>query len=71
MKKNTKEIILTLTEMGLKRFRTVDTFKNLLAPSQLEGLHTGENSLTVNHYIYATLQRVTQYDKNNMQIQNK
>lgn len=68
MKKNTLKVTLTLTEMGLKRFQKVPTFNNLLHPSQIEGLHTGENSLTVNHYIYGTLLRVTEYDKTNMQI---
>lgn len=70
VRKNTKEIVLTLTDTGLKRFQKVPTFNNLLHPSQIEGLQVGENKLTVNHYIYGTLLRVTEYDKNNMQISN-
>ena len=66
--KNTVKVNLLLTEQGIKKFKNVPTFKNLLHPNQLEALIIGNNELTVNHTVWGSLQRVTGYDPNNMQV---
>ena len=63
MKTNVKQIELILNEEGLKLFRTVPTFKNLLASDQLYGLVVGSNTLRVNHYIYSKLVQVSGYSE--------
>ena len=68
-RKNTIGIKLTLTEQGLKKFNTVPTFKNLLHNSQLANLNVGENTLTVNHTVWGSLQQVCGYDSMNMNIE--
>jgi hypothetical protein len=65
---NTVKIILTLTNEGVKKFKIVPTFKNLLYTSQIDTLIVGANILTVNHSVWANLQRVTLYDCNNMNV---
>lgn len=61
-KMNKKTIILTLTEIGLKRFHTIPTFKNMLHTSQIASLVIGNNTIVVNHYIYSKL--LLMQDKN-------
>lgn len=56
--KNIKTIKLTVSSVGLKRFKTVPTYQNILAPGQLKNLKEGENILNVNHYIFSKLQRM-------------
>jgi len=68
MSTNTKSVNLILTNEGLKKFKTVPTFKNLLHTNQLNTLNVGENYITVNHYIYSSLKRVSGYDKDNITI---
>ena len=67
-KKNTVEIKLTLTEQGLKKFNVVPTFKNLLHNNQIASLKIGENTLTVNHTVWGSLQQVCGYDSANMNV---
>lgn len=66
--KNKVKVNLTINEHGLKKFKNVPTFKNLLHPNQLKALKIGDNELTVNHTVWGSLQRVTSYDPNNMQV---
>lgn len=61
-------IKLTLSEQGLKRFKTVPTFKNLLHPNQLNDLVVGDNILNVNNTVWGSLQRMVSNDKLNMSI---
>jgi hypothetical protein len=68
-KKNTHDIILTINEIGLKRFKIVPTFKNLLHPSQLNNLKIGDNELTVNNTVWSTLQRMS--DNTNISVKKK
>lgn len=68
--KNTKEVTLQLTENGLKKFKTIHTFKNLLHTCQIDRLIVGENKLKVNHYIYSRLNQVVGYDLENMKLIN-
>ncbi len=67
--KNLISVTLTLNEAGLKKFNRIPTFKNLLHPSQLTKLKTGENTLNVNHTTWGRIQRITGYDRENMQVQ--
>lgn len=57
-KVNKHNIILTLDNISLKKFKTIPTFKNLLFPNQLNSLKTGDNELTVNNTVLGTLQRI-------------
>ena len=66
--KNTVKIKLTLNEVGLSMFNKVPTFRNLLHPQQLQCLKLGENILTVNHYVWGTIQRVVNYGCDNMMV---
>lgn len=66
--KNTKQITLQLTEEGVKKFKTIHTFKNLLHPYQIDRLIVGENKLNVNHYIYSRINQVAGYDLENMKV---
>lgn len=66
--KNKVKVNLIINEHGLKKFKNVPTFKNILHPNQLEALKIGNNELTVNHTVWGSLQRVTGYDANNMQV---
>lgn len=70
-KTNTHNIILNVNEIGLKRFKTVPTFKNLLHQNQLDSLKVGDNELTVNNSVWGTLQRMVDSDKNNMSVKKK
>lgn len=65
---NKVSITLTLTEYGLKKFKNIPTFKNLLYPNQLSKLSVGPNLLTVNHTVWGSLQRVSTYDPLNIQV---
>lgn len=66
--KNLVTIQLTLTEQGLNKFLKVPTFKNLLYSNQLTSLMVGDNILNVNHTVWGSLQRITQYDSENMSV---
>jgi hypothetical protein len=67
-KRNIKQVVLTLDETGLKHFKTTPTFKDLLNPQQLAELKTGNNKLSVNHYVYSALKRVVGYMRNHMSV---
>lgn len=66
--KNTLKVNLTINEHGLKKFKNVPTFKNLLHPNQLKELKEGSNIITVNHTVWGSLQRVISYDSKNMKV---
>lgn len=66
--KNVKQITLIITEMGLKMFKTIPTYKNLLHDSQLKALVVGENTLSVNHYIFSRLKTVSGYSNGNISV---
>lgn len=61
-------IILELTAIGLNKFKTIATFRNLFHSDQLEFLNVGENTLHCNNFIVSTLQRVVLYDSQNMKL---
>ena len=67
-KRNIKQVILTLDEVGLKHFKNTPTFKDLLNPQQLNDLKVGKNKLNVNHYVYSALKRVVNYMSNHMSV---
>lgn len=71
MKSNVLNIKLILSEQGLKKFKNVPTFKNLLHTNQLDSLRIGTNSIKVNHTVWGSLQRVCGYDSNNMSVQRE
>ena len=66
--RNVKTVNLRLTDIGVKMFQTIPTFKNLLAPNQLNNLISGDNIININHYIYSKLIQVTGYDQTNMSV---
>ena len=66
--KNIITINLILTELGLKKFKTIPTFKNLLHNNQLDVIVIGENVLKVNHTTYGRLKRIVEYDSLNMTV---
>ena len=53
--KNVKEITIIITEVGLKRFKTIPTYSNLFPKNVTDTLIVGSNKVTVNHYIYSKL----------------
>ena len=53
--RNVKEITIIITEVGLKRFKTIPTFNNLLPKNVIDTLIVGSNNVKVNHYIYSKL----------------
>lgn len=67
-KKNIKTIKLVLTDVGVKMFNTIPTFKNSIHTSQLLNLKNGENIISVNHYTLSHLKRIVGYDEGNMFI---
>lgn len=69
MPKNTIDIILTLSETGLKIFKKTPAFSRLLHDTQLAGLKPGKNFLTVNHTIWSKLQNLTHTKKAYMSVQ--
>jgi len=66
--KNIIQISLILTEIGLKKFKTIPTFNRTLKTDIINKLVVGENKLSVNHYIYSVLERLSGYDSNNIQV---
>lgn len=68
MKQNKINIILTINEAGLRKFKQIPTFKNLLHPNQLNGLQIGANKLTVNHTMFSHLNRLCPCDADNMTV---
>ena len=69
IKKNVIQINLKLTEEGVKKFKIIPTFKNLLYPNQINNLIIGDNLLTVNNTIFGKLKQVTLYDSDNMSVE--
>lgn len=70
-KKNIKTVKLILTAEGLRKFKTIPTFKNSLHPNQINNLHVGTNELNVNHYTSGKLKQIAGYDSDNMQIKEQ
>ena len=68
MKRNVVQITLTLTQIGVSRFRVVPAFKNLLHPNQIAGLIEGDNFLSVNHTVLGSLKRMAGSDSNNIKV---
>ena len=67
--KNIITVNLILNEIGLKKFKVVPTFKNLLHQNQVDKLVAGENKLNVSHTTWGDLQRVVSYDFLNMRVE--
>lgn len=65
---NKVTIKLWLNELGLRKFKTIPTFKNLLHQNQLDILKCGDNSLIVNQTVYGKIKRCVEYDNQNMKI---
>ena len=61
-------INLVLNEAGLKKFKSIPTFRNLLHPNQISQLRVGANTLLGNRYVWGTIQRVVKYDSENMSV---
>lgn len=70
-KKNIKTVKLILTAEGLRKFKTIPTFKNSLHPNQINNLHVGTNELNVNHYTSSKLKQIAGYDSDNIQIKEQ
>lgn len=66
---NTVDIILILSETGLKIFKKTPTFSRLLYDNQLAALKPGKNFLTVTHTIWGKLQNLTHTQKVYMSVQ--
>lgn len=67
--RNVVRINLMLNELGLQKFNKIPTFKNLLWPNQIASLKVGDNILDVNHNVWGNIQRVVQYDSENMRVE--
>jgi DNA-binding MarR family transcriptional regulator len=68
MNKNVKRVILTLTEQGLSKFRSVPAYKHKLYSSQCDKLIVGSNILHLGHFAFSELKRVVEYDSENMSV---
>jgi hypothetical protein len=67
-RKNTVEITLTLTQVGVDRFKKTPVYNNMLYPSQIATLHVGKNVMVVNHTTLGRLRRAATWDHTNIHL---